>query len=165
MLELTRRRPCDNLLVRSRIVAVSLVGAALVVSGIVVVSTNNTARCEPMPLDDGLNRQVRLTRAGDWIEFAVWSREPFPMRALFPVMRIGDHEFSRSSYADADGLNTLVFFIPQEDFESLESGDPVSVYYGVADAQLRSDLESSNPWSFGPFNKDLLDCEADIGGR
>lgn len=116
-------------------------------------------RCEDPDRARTISRQVRLTTAEEWIEFELWSVEPFPARALYPVVRIGIHDFSRSRYGDDGRLNTLVFLIPVEEFELLSADDRVWVYYGGAGAPpLDFVPDDTSPWSFGRFRKDLLDC-------
>jgi len=123
-------------------------------------AASNASPCEAAGRDDDSNRQVRLTATDEWIEFEFWSSEPFPVRALFPVVRIGTRDFSRSRYGDDGRLNTLIFFIPREEFDLLNPDDLVWVYYGGAGSPPPSDFvpDVSDPWSFGSFNKRLLDC-------
>lgn len=117
-------------------------------------------RCEDMDRGNDISKQVRLTTTDEWIEFELWSIEPFPARALFPVVRIGSRDFSLSLWGD-DGLNTLIFFIPPEEFDLLTPEDQVWVYYGGAGGPppLDSVPDDSDPWSFGSFNRGLLDCQ------
>ncbi len=117
-------------------------------------------RCEDRDRDSDISKQVRLTTTEEWIEFELWSIEPFPARALFPVVRIGSRDFSRSLYGDDGRLNTLIFFIPVEEFRLLTADDQVWVYYGGIGGPPTVDVvaDESSPWSFGSFNKGLLDC-------
>lgn len=147
--------------------AVLLVGiAALVVGGNGSSNPTDAASearsCEAIRQGDDINQQVRLATADAGIEFELWSSEPFPVRALFPVVRIGSRDFSRSRPGDDGRLNTLVFDIPHEEFDLLRSGDLVWVYYGGAGGPppLDSVPDISDPWNFGSFNKELLDCPA-----
>ena len=130
-------------------------------------SPSEAGPCEATDRDDDFNRQVGLTAIGEWIEFELWSSEPFPTRALFPVVRIGLRDFSRSSYGPDGSLNTLIFFIPREEFDLLSPDDPVWVYYGGAGRPPHLDYlpDAANPWSFGSFRKGLVDCPAPQGSQ
>ncbi len=117
-------------------------------------------RCGAAIGDDDINRQVRLTSTADGVEFELWSSEPFPVRALFPVVRIGSRDFSQGRHGDDGQLNTLIVVIPHEQFDLLSSDDLVWVYYGGAGTPPPLDFvpDGSQAWSFGGFDKDLLDC-------
>lgn len=91
------------------------------------------------------------------IEIEVYSTTPFPVRALPPVLQIGNREFTRSRYPTVSNfeqaqeqLHTLIFFLPAEEFADLATGDPVTVYYGHK-------AGSGYQWDFGTFDKDIVD--------
>lgn len=123
-------------------------------------AASDAGRCPDTWSDDDVNRQVRLTTTDEWIEFELWSTKPFPTTALFPVVRIGTEDFSLSSYVDDGRLDTLIFYIPRDEFARLKSGDAVWVYYGGAGAPppMNAVPDPSDAWSYGGFDTGLLDC-------
>lgn len=135
----------------------------LVIAVAIAIRSGDADPCPVSTADDALNRQVRLTTTDDAIEFELWSIEPFPTRALFSVVRIGDRDFSSSRYPEDGRLNSLIFMIPHEDFDLLSSEDLVAVYYGGAGSPPTGPVvpDPTNPWNFGGFKKGLLDCVAD----
>ncbi len=78
------------------------------------------------------------------------------------MLRIGEREFSSSRYPPDGRLDTLIFSIPHGEFDLLRQGDAVWVYYGGAGSPPPAEFvpASSDPWSFGGFEKRLIDCPA-----
>lgn len=85
-----------------------------------------------------------IRRVGSDVEVEVTAPEPFPDRAMPPVIVIGDKAFGRSR-ASADGhAETLVFTIDAEEFDALPDNSDVSVGFLSSAARLLSpDLASS----------------------
>jgi hypothetical protein len=76
-----------------------------------------------------MNTITRVERVADGVEIEVASSEPFPVRAMPPLVRVGDQVFGRSR-SPADGsLNALIFMLSDEEFGQTSTGDPVSVGY------------------------------------
>ena len=81
------------------------------------------------------------------IEIQVFSWDAFPVRDELLVLEIGDRHFFLSSYRNGD-LNTLVFTLTLDEFESVTSGDPVLVQYGLS--------HSNEIWQLGGLDKSIL---------
>jgi hypothetical protein len=71
---------------------------------------------------------------GPRIEIEIHSVQPFPVRAIPPVLRIGAREFHFSRSPDDGDLHTLIFLLSPAEFAQLSSGEDVSVHYGPPDA-------------------------------
>jgi len=67
---------------------------------------------------------------GATVEITVTSPQPFLVRALPPVLAIGDARFARSRYPADGSLQELTFVVPIEDFALLKDGDPMRIGYG-----------------------------------
>ena len=135
-------------------------GAAVLVLLLVAACAGGSTACPEID-PDAVNVQQRIATTDDGVEFEVRSAEPFPVRALFPILRIGDHEFSRSRYPDDGSLNTLIFPIPAEEFAELRDGDLVVVHHGLLEPAFDVGeivTDGWNVWTFGKLNLDLLDC-------
>ncbi len=125
-------------------------------------------RCDQADSTGEVNvlRQLR-TLEGDY-EIELWSRAPFPVRALAPVLRIGDRDFGLSRYGDQGGdLRTLIFSLTAAEYKTVSTGDLVAIYYGFfpdelvdnPDLAARRDLtDGANLWTFGRLDKSRLDC-------
>jgi hypothetical protein len=88
--------------------------------------------------------ELRGIRAADTrIEIEVWSPDPFPVRALSPVLRIGQREFTLSRHPDGGDLHTLIFILTVEEFGRVSSGEDVTVHYG----------SPGHAWAFGRLDK------------
>lgn len=113
----------------------------------------------------GGNSQQRMQTVGEWVEFEVKSDVEFPTRALKPVLRIGEHEFSRSRYPSDGRQDTLIFRIPKTDFEKLSAKDEVTVFYALSPPRVTPGGEriKAQPeargagWGFGKLKKEMLD--------
>ena len=151
---------------RRRVLRASL--PCLLVTGLGLLAGPETALAagdETRPEEPATNRQQRIETKGRWIELEVTSTREFPVRALPPVLRIGEQTFSLSRNPDDGRLDTLIFRIPADRFDRLENGAPVEVFYalsmeadsttGRVTAAVRAPGEES--WSFGPLQKSLLD--------
>jgi hypothetical protein len=105
----------------------------------------------PVLAEEGVvNTVTRIERVSDGVEIEVTSSKPFPVRAIPPLLRVGDHVFGRSR-SPADGsLNTLIFMLSDAEFAQTSNGDRVSVAYGRADPREAG-------WDFGVLDKSALD--------
>ena len=134
----------------------------LVTVGVVaMVSLGGDSPCtEAAGEEPATNRQQRLTTTEHGVEIELWSAEPFPVRALPPMLRIGSEVFSRSRYPDNGRLDTLLFLIPANRFETLTSDDSVVLYYGDPPAEDAAGVGTDgwSVWTFGNLRKGLLDC-------
>lgn len=120
---------------------------------------------EPRQEEPASNQQQRIETKGRWVEVEVTSTREFPVRALPPVLRIGEQTFSLSRNPEDGRLDTLIFRVPADRFASLENGAPVEVFYalsletdpgtGRVTSTVRAPGEEG--WSFGPLQKSLLD--------
>jgi hypothetical protein len=90
------------------------------------------------------------------VEITVTSSEPFPVRALPPVLMIGDARFARSRHPDDGSLGTLIFVIPIEDFALLNDGDPIRVGYGLSPAAEAKGAAAGQEWDLGRLDKSGL---------
>lgn len=140
-----------------------LVLAALVIGGVLLVSGDGRP-CPPVDTE-AVNVQQRLTSTNEGIEFELWSSMPFPVRALPPILRIGDRRSSR--HPDDGRLDTLILLIDLEDFESLTASDPVAIYHSAPPAPDRDVVatDGADVWTFGALRTDLLDCVPPRAGR
>jgi hypothetical protein len=142
----------------------------LIVGGLFMASAASAGKRGEETTDEGsvINEQRRIETMEKWIEIEVRSSRPFPVRALPPVLRIGNREFSRSRHPDDGRLDTLIFRIPLEDFAELTSKDPVTVFYALSPGRKTEEggwtaavPDSAGPArSFGTLQKELLDRPA-----
>lgn len=56
------------------------------------------------------------------VQIVITKDEPFEIRNLAPVLRIGDREFTLSEFAPRD-LHTVIFTLTSEEFADLKDGD------------------------------------------
>jgi len=123
--------------------------------------SDEPAACEQQPFDENAASVVEsITSTKDGIEIRVWSRESFLMRALPPVLRIGEVDLAFSRYPEGGTLNTLIFIVSPHQFNQMTSGDEMFIYYG---SSWQSDLpEEKTEWmksvKFLPFAKERRDC-------
>lgn len=108
-------------------------------------------------------RQLRST--DDGYELELWSREQFPVRAMPTILRVGriDTGLSRLVF---DG-QTIVFAIPPEEYERMDTGDPILIHHTFIPQGLEENpniagdvlaTNGANLWTFGRFDKSQLDC-------
>ncbi len=112
--------------------------------------------------DDGgervINTQTRIQTTEEGVEIELTSSRPFPVRALPPVLRIGERDFWRSRNPDDGRLETLIFLVPAEDFEALETATPLSGFFALGrDGTTAVPEPGGDVWDFGPLQRDLLD--------
>lgn len=124
-------------------------------------------RCEQADSLTRMNVQVQLRGVDDNYELELWSPVPFPVRALAPILRIGNRDFGLSRYGAVYDLNTLIFSMSTAEYGTVDTGDPVAVYYGFFPDDLARDPDTAarldvadgwNLWTFGRFDKSRLDC-------
>jgi len=141
------------------LVAVALVAVAI---GVLAFGSRDTVSCdEDTATSNGVNAVRRISTTETGIEIEVFSEVPFPVRAMPPLLQIGDREFGLSRYPDTGSLNTLIFRIPPNDFAELTSQDPVFVHHGFFLDDLDATVEvagQGGTWTFGTLTKELLDC-------
>jgi hypothetical protein len=92
-----------------------------------------------------------LRLAGATVEIEVAGSQPFPVRALPPVLAIGESRFARSRPPEDGSLATLVFLVPLEDFAELADGDPMRLGYGLSAGAPGPAAEPV--WDLGPLDK------------
>jgi hypothetical protein len=110
------------------------------------------ARAEPV------NAVAGIRAVGSTVEIAVTSSEPFPVRALPPVLRIGEARFSRSRHPSDGSPHTLIFLVPIQEFELLNDGDPIRVGYGLAPgAPGTARSGAGQEWDLGRLDKQSLE--------
>lgn len=79
---------------------------------------------------------VTIRRVGSDVEVEVTAPEPFPDRAMPPVLIIGDKAFGRSRSPSDGRTDTLIFTIPSQDFDALADNSDVSLSYLSSAARL-----------------------------
>jgi hypothetical protein len=105
--------------------------------------------CPPRP---DTHEIVRVEAVGAQVEIELFSTRPFPVRALFPILCVGTQAFPRSRLADGGSLNTLIFTLTREEFDSIEDTSLATVQHGdqcllnLDQMRLYWDL-----WIFGPL--------------
>jgi len=123
--------------------------------------------CDGVIDAEAVNVVLQMRSGDDGYEIDLWSREPFPMRAMPTVLRVGLIDTSRSSYGDVGSLNRITFYIDAEDFDFMRTGDPMLVHYGFIsrELELNPDLaadaavaDDGNVWTFGRLDKSQLNC-------
>ena len=85
-------------------------------------------------------------------DITVTSPDEFPMRDEIVTLSVGGETFSNSHYIPGTDLNTLVFSLTQQQFQSLPTGTAAVVYYGQDDAGI---LKAQ--WVLGTSDKGILD--------
>lgn len=109
------------------------------------------------------NAMTRIASTESEIQIEVTSTRPFPVRALRPVLKIGDREFARSRRPQDGRLDTLIFLLPENAWGELVDGAPTSVFFALSLENLEGGGVRSVPersrsvWNFGGFDKNLLD--------
>ncbi|MEM8997965.1 MAG: hypothetical protein AAGF23_24500 [Acidobacteriota bacterium] len=77
------------------------------------------------------------------------------------MLKIGDREFARSRRPHDGRLDTLIFLLPQNAWETLVDGAPTSVFFALSlenleEGGVRAVPERSRMvWNFGGFDKSL----------
>jgi hypothetical protein len=113
----------------------------------------------PCPPGSEANEVVSIRTVNSGVEIELFSTEPFPARALFPILCAGAHEFW-TSRSGADGsLNTLIFSLTAEEFAATRTGDRLSVQYGYCEPDYDQRTLYWDLWVFGVLDKSLLDRE------
>jgi hypothetical protein len=136
---------------RVRRIGWRLPGALIALAGFLAAALHGVA--SHAEGDDGVTEIRALDSA---VEITVTSSEPFPVRALPPVLMIGDARFARSRYPDDGSLDTLVFVIPIDDFALLNDGDPIRVGYGLSPAAEAKGPTAGQAWDLGRLDKSRL---------
>jgi hypothetical protein len=114
------------------LIGLSFVGLAVAVSGFAAF------RGASYKARHGSHRsQNSRDAASGAIEFIVTAEEPFPARALDPVLHIGDVEVRDYRYTDIEN-KTLIFTSTEPD--KLQDGAPVYLQY-ENDVSTRTDLQ------------------------
>lgn len=153
-----RRRPLP-----ARMCALALaLGIGVVLGG--TVTSSDAGQAGESSDTQPTNLQVSISRHADYFEIKLRSTREFPVRALPPILQIGDRFCRYSRYPDDGGLNTLIFQVPVEEFDLLKSGASMTVFYSSPDPESMTEAarriaESTAPqrgvWTFGTFRKDL----------
>jgi hypothetical protein len=102
-----------------------------------------------------VNTVAEIRAVGSTVEITVTSSTPFPVRALFPVLAIGDARFTLSWNPPDGRLDTLIFSIPAADFALLPDGAAMSVGYGLAPG-APVEPAAGHVWDFGNLDKSML---------
>ncbi|MEM9554255.1 MAG: hypothetical protein AAGC60_08345 [Acidobacteriota bacterium] len=154
-----RSNPCAPTAPRAIVAAVA---AAVALS--FLLATPSFAAEDEQPEATRTATVDRLAQSGEWVEIQVTSDdEPFPVRALPPVLTIGDTTFTRS-LNPADGrLETLIFLAPAKSFAALETGASMRVFYALStDADARGVARravaagDADVWDLGAFDASRL---------
>ncbi len=82
----------------------------------------------------------------------VTSTDDFPMTDSIITLSIGGKEFTSSAYAPGGAMNSLVFSLTRAQFQSLSTGDKITLYYGADNAAL-----PAAQWNFGTLDLSRLD--------
>lgn len=98
---------------------------------------------------DEVNTIKSIRTAASGVEIELNSTRIFPVRDQIVMLRIGTKEFTKSRYPRDGNLNTLIFTLPTDEFEQINTGDQVIVQYG------HSELNEDR-WNFGLLDKSLL---------
>lgn len=94
------------------------------------------------------NTVKSIQTVGATVEITVKSAQEFDVRDEVVTLQIGSQTFSNSrSPADGD-TRTLIFVLTQTEWDSLATGDAITVGWG-SDA-------ASNPRNFGTLDKSIL---------
>ena len=136
---------------------------------VMVFAAAAAAQDESEEASDGagaVNELRRIETKGVEVEIEIRSSKPFPVRALPPVLRIGDLDFTASRNPDNGRLDTLIFFVPAEDFAAIDPQKvAMRVFYATSiegevtpSGRPRAIAEPGGPtWDFGELRKELLD--------
>ena len=118
--------------------------------------TDDTLTCSHFdaclgPVADGSEIvSIILGKVGRSVTIELFSPRAFPVRALDPVLFIGERIFTRYDFKNGD-LHTLLYTLTSQEFERLPATAPVSIQYGF-DALP----ESGDFWDFGILDKSML---------
>lgn len=108
------------------------------------------------PCPDVRSEIVALRRIDGEIEIELFSTAPFPVRALYPALCIGNDSFERSRSPLDGNLSVLIFSLTEAEFEGLEDGGPVSIRYGGCQREIAELRPYWDLWLFPPFDRGLL---------
>lgn len=152
-----------------RRVLASLIVAAAVATLLFAARTPDAplADCNDDVDPEAVNVVRQLRSGDDGYEIELWSREPFPVRAMPTVLRVGVIDSSISSYGDAGSLQTITFHIDAEDFDFMRTGDPILIHHGFVSEELERNPDLAADaviadgwelWTFGRLDKSQLNC-------
>jgi hypothetical protein len=128
----------------------------LALVGILAAAVNLVA-WPAMSRAEQVNAVTELRALASTVEITVTSSKSFPVRALPPVLTIGDARFTLSRNPVDGRLDTLIFIVPAEGFALLPDGDPIRVRYGLTPgAPSALDPARGDVWDFGNLDKSRL---------
>lgn len=157
---------------RSVGVVSGLAAAALLVVAVSAVLRDPPAppRCSSQTLASAQHQPVnvvwQLRTADDGYELELWTQEPFPVRAMPTLLRIGTIDLGLSRFVEGD-LTRIVFPIPSEDYERMATGDPILIHHTLLPPELDANpnlagnvlsTDGRDLWTFGRLDKSQLDC-------
>jgi len=101
-----------------------------------------------------------VKQKGETVKFSLTSSKPFIFGSNRYMLYIGNKEFTRSEQSDKNGKGYMTFFIPADDFKSLQEGSKIYLTYGDVNAG-ETDMDemaktSRRCWTLGKFSKKLL---------
>ncbi len=96
--------------------------------------------------DSDINSVEAIEFGATDVEIHLKSSRPFPVRAIPPVLQIGPTKFNRSLRTRNGDLNRLIFLLLPKEFAHLQTGEPMSVVYGLG-------VSTRERWNFGTFAK------------
>lgn len=115
--------------------------------------------CEAFPVCPPLeNRIADIRRVNGGIEIELFSPAPFPARALYPVLCIGDQGFVMSRHPNSGTQTTIIFSLGEEEFALTSNGDPVMIQYGGCEREIEDMRPYWDLWVFGPLDRSLLNA-------
>jgi hypothetical protein len=79
---------------------------------------------------------VSVRRLGSVVEIEVSAKQPFPQRAMPPILVVGNQAFGRSRNPANGRLDTLIFTLEALEFDGLAEGAEVSLGYLRPKARL-----------------------------
>jgi hypothetical protein len=82
------------------------------------------------------------------VEIRLTSNRNFLPTGQLLTLQIGSQQFNISRFADDGSTNQVIFTLTQDEFSSLQQGDPVAVQYG--------DSGLGRTWNFGHLDKTIL---------
>jgi hypothetical protein len=88
---------------------------------------------------------TRIQRTTTYWEIEISADQPFPMGAQPLLLKIGTHTFSRS--IPQRDLRVVVFYLTDQDYASVSTGDAMSVTYG--------DGSGAPSWSMPALDKSV----------
>jgi len=122
--------------------ALALVVFAIIVGGAIIV-TRRGENCAPRDLL-GIEGPAELVGTADGLSVIVPSDQGFTVGALVWILRIGDTEFSLSSYPDFS-TNRIEFPIPDDALPRLQDGDGIGIRYGNPTPRIESSFGAWAP--------------------